>query len=78
MIKTRYFGMIAEKLQMQEEEIDFSALAFPLELKSFFIGRYPQLEKASFAIAVNHVVTTELQSAENINEIVLLPPFAGG
>ena len=78
MIKTRYFGMIAEKLQMQEEEIDFSALAFPVELKNYFISRYPQLEKAPFVIAVNQVVVTELTSSENINEIVLLPPFAGG
>ena len=78
MIKTRYFGMIAEKLQMQEEEIDFSNFDFPIALKSFFVSRYPQLEHTSFAIAVNHVVTKELQSAENINEIVLLPPFAGG
>ena len=50
MIKTRYFGMIAEKLQMQEEEIDFSALTFPIELKAFFVSRYPQLEKAPFVI----------------------------
>lgn len=78
MIKTRYFGMIAEKLQIQEEEIDFSNFDFPIELKSFFVSRYPQLEKAPFVIAVNQVVTKELQSAENINEIVLLPPFAGG
>lgn len=78
MIKTRYFGMIAEKLQMQEEEIDFSSLPFPVELKSFFVSRYPQLEKAPFVIAVNQVVATEINSIENINEIVILPPFAGG
>jgi len=78
MIKTRYFGMIAEKLQLQEEEIDFSTLAFPVELKSYFTSRYPQLEKSPFVIAVNQVVATELTSTENINEIVLLPPFAGG
>lgn len=78
MIKTRYFGMIAEKLQLQEEEIDFSSLTFPIELKSYFVSRYPQLEKAPFVIAVNKVVSAELTSTENINEIVLLPPFAGG
>lgn len=78
MIKTRYFGMIAEKLQLQEEKIDFSALNFPIELRMYFVSRYPQLEKIPFAIAVNHVVATELKSTENIQEIVLLPPFAGG
>ena len=78
MIRTRYFGMIAEKLQLQEEEIDFSAIELPVELKSYFTSRYPQLDKAPFVIAVNQVVVTELTSTENINEIVLLPPFAGG
>lgn len=78
MIKTKYFGMIAEKLQLKEEEIDFSTCKFPLELKSFFTQRYPQIEQLPFVVAVNHEVKQNIQSLENINEIVILPPFAGG
>lgn len=78
MIKTKYYGMIAEKLQMQEEEIDFSKCEFPLELKPFFTKRFPAIEQMPFVVAVNHEVTNQIESSENINEIVILPPFAGG
>ena len=78
MITIRYFGMIAEKLKKQEEKLDFSEVQLPVALNRFFKDKYPSLENTSFVTAVNHTISNELNSLENIEEIVLLPPFAGG
>ncbi len=78
MITVRYFGMVAEKLNKQEEKLDFTEVQLPVALIDFFKNRYSSLEKMSFVTAVNHTISNELNSLDGIEEIVLLPPFAGG
>lgn len=77
MVKTiKYFGMLAEVTKCEEETIDFSGI-YISELLETLHAKYSNLKEKSFQVAQDQ----ELVSFEDkltSNEIVLLPPFAGG
>lgn len=71
----RYFGMLAETLQKNQEEIDFSSLE-ETNLRNYFNARYPILKEFNYQIAINREIGD--MAKDNMTEIALLPPFAGG
>ena len=79
--KVIYFGLIAEKLAFDSEEIDIETAIFDKSnLESSFKKRYFQLSEMTFKTAVDGVLTNEIdaENQSDIKEIAILPPFAGG
>ena len=77
-VEVKYFGMIAEKLGKQMEEISLHNDKKEIDLKVFFQTTYPELKDLTYQIAVDHNFRTVISSQESVKEIALLPPFAGG
>lgn len=76
--EVRFFGMIAEKLNLQNEELNLDTDIFDLnDLKKSMKLKYPLLEGMTFTIAVDGVLTNAIRDKE-IKTIAILPPFAGG
>lgn len=74
----RFFGMIAEKLNLQNEELNLDTDMSDLQdLKKSIIAKYPLLEGMTFTIAVDGVLSNVIQNKE-VKTIAILPPFAGG
>ncbi|MDF1672292.1 MAG: MoaD/ThiS family protein [Vicingaceae bacterium] len=73
-LKFKYFGMIAEALNKEAEEldVDFTNVA---ELISYY---QTQLKDINFKVAVNHSLVDLNYQLKNNDEVALLPPFAGG
>jgi len=73
----KYFGMIAEATNVQEEyiEIDNCTTA---ELLDQLIVRYPQFKNMDCKVAIDHKIATMNDRITSESEIALLPPFAGG
>ena len=78
-LKVKYFGMLAESVGFQEDEILITTSQIAVdELKSAILMKHPTLNTMSFKVAVNQIIVdTDLIITEN-DEIALLPPFAGG
>lgn len=76
-LKLKYFGMIAEAIGKDNEELDVSALTVG-ELQTLLIKQYNKLEDKNFKIAVNQKMVEEKFNLNNNDEVALLPPFAGG
>ncbi|MFG6687329.1 MoaD/ThiS family protein [Mariniflexile sp. HNIBRBA6329] len=75
-ITVKYFGMIAETTQCEEEIIDFSGNVVSDFLKILH-SKYPKLKNKEFQVAQNQELVS-LESRATGQEIALLPPFAGG
>lgn len=74
----RFFGMIAEKLNLQMEEINLDTDISDLQdLKKSIITKYPALEGMTLTTAVDGVLTNSISDKE-VKTIAILPPFAGG
>ncbi len=74
----QYYGMISEKLQKSNEELDLSHAGQGLNLRNHLEERYPVLKSLSYKIAVNQEFKDVVSENDSIEEIALLPPFAGG
>lgn len=74
----KYFGMIAEKVATSEETINFGQRTEPIDLRAFFESRYPALLDMTYQVAVNQEFSSHLDVNQEVSEIALLPPFAGG
>lgn len=74
-IKITYFGMIAEKTGTESEIIDKSEIQ--TDIRSYLSARYPGIENYSFSIAADLELTDEID-LDSVQEISILPPFAGG
>jgi molybdopterin converting factor small subunit len=76
-VNVKYFGMIAEKIQCQNESLtlDFKG---HLNMRNFFLEKYPALGQMNFQIAINQELNETLTESSDSIEIALLPPFAGG
>ena len=74
-VTIKYFGMIAEKMQKDTEKIEFEKAT---NLRVFFNQRNPFLNNINYKIAINQQITDNLTVEDNLAEIALLPPFAGG
>lgn len=76
-LTVKYFGMIAEALDKQEEEVNFTMLTCN-DLQSLLMDQNSQLHNFNFKIAVNHKVVDLNHELKDNDEVALLPPFAGG
>ncbi|MFA9191233.1 MoaD/ThiS family protein [Flavobacterium sp. FZUC8N2.13] len=78
MLRLKYFGAVAEKTKVQEENIPFSNSSLQ-ELVDALEQKY-DLASLSYSIAVNQKLVQDKNSYMLIsNDVVaLLPPFAGG
>jgi molybdopterin synthase sulfur carrier subunit len=72
----KYFGLLAELTQCNEEEIEFSG-ANVSDLKDVLFQKYEALKIKDFQVAQNNELTTK-KTTVTATEIALLPPFAGG
>jgi len=72
-----YFGMIAEILNQNNEEIILN-FDKELNLRTFFENKYSVLQSLQYKIAINSELNDTLKYSENKVKIALLPPFAGG
>ncbi len=72
----KYFGMLAEVTQCQEEVFAFSQERISDLLKALYM-KYPELEEKEFQVAQNNQIVTTDNRIDH-SEIALLPPFAGG
>ena len=76
LLTIKYFGLLTEVTNCEEETIDFCGSSIQGLLEELY-SKYSQLKGKNFQVAQNQ----ELVSFEDQltgNEIVLLPPFAGG
>lgn len=73
-LKFKYFGMIAEALNKEVEELDLDFEKVS-EIESYFKTK---LNDINFKIAVNHNIVNADHKLNNNDEVALLPPFAGG
>ena len=75
-VDVTYYGLIAEKLGKNSEE-----LLLPtgdIELKKFIEITHPELSGLTFSIAVDLEITTTIPENVLPNKIDVMPPFAGG
>lgn len=77
-VEIRFFGMIAEQLNMSSTKISLKVVQESKLLRPLLESYFPQLENASYLIAIDHTIKEELKESEYIKEISILPPFAGG
>lgn len=72
----KYFGLLAEITNCNEELLDFNKTSISDLLEELF-KKYPSLKNKDFQVAQNNtIVTKEALLLET--EIALLPPFSGG
>ena len=75
-LSIKYFGLLAEVTQCNEELFEFSGSNVAALREALYI-KYPLLNGKNFQIAQNQVlVNNDIKITEK--EIALLPPFAGG
>lgn len=78
-LNVKYFGMIAEAVSKQEENVEISGQQISVAyLVEVLLKKYPELNLKSFKIAVNQTITENTAIINENDEIALLPPFAGG
>jgi sulfur-carrier protein len=75
-ITIKAFGMIAEKIDCSEKQMDISGNI--ADLKKQLSEIYPQLRDFTYTIAVNKRIATDETVLEKNHEIALLPPYSGG
>lgn len=77
--KIRYFGMIAEKLGKDSEEVFLDDLMAKSEKVNLsIIQQNPELEGMTFTVAINDKLSNNWEGHDEIRSIAVLPPFAGG
>lgn len=75
-LNIKYFGVIAEITQRQEEVLEFSKSSVN-DLLSMLFDKYPEIKIKDFQVAMNNEIVSK-NSVISEAEIALLPPFAGG
>lgn len=73
-LNLKYFGMIAEALNKESEELETEVLIVS-DLIDYF---KPLLKDVNFKVAVNQSLVDANHKLNNNDEVALLPPFAGG
>ena len=75
-ITIKYFGLIAEVTQCEEETIQFSGYLIS-EVLEILHSKYTELKNKNFQVAQNQELVF-LETRVTGQELALLPPFAGG
>jgi molybdopterin synthase sulfur carrier subunit len=76
LVTIKYFGMLAELTNCNEETIEFSG-SYISELLEVLFLKYSNLKDKPFQVAQNNELVPIKTKLIN-QEIVLLPPFSGG
>ena len=78
-INLKYFGLVADHTKKKEEMIFFEGNSITLlEVQMRLHETYPELAKTTYSFAINQKLIQGDCVVNNLNEIALLPPFAGG
>lgn len=77
-IRILFFGITAEIHGNAEEIINHKSWDINLSGKENIIQLFPSLESTTFAVAINQELNYLPKAIEEIKEIAILPPFAGG
>jgi len=78
-INIKYFGLIADITNCEEEWANIEENEDLESLLSKLSEKYSALKQANFNIALNLEINTNLnKQLKDLDEIALLPPFAGG
>jgi molybdopterin synthase sulfur carrier subunit len=75
-ISVKYFGLIAEITECDNEIISFSNKTIS-EFLEFLFEKYPNLKNKDFQVAQQQELVG-LDTLITGNELAILPPFAGG
>ncbi|MFD2517478.1 MoaD/ThiS family protein [Salinimicrobium flavum] len=75
-VTIKYFGSLAEVTRCEEENLFFSG-SYISELLDFLYTKYSGLKDKEFQVAQNTELVSLIDKLTG-NQIVLLPPFAGG
>lgn len=75
-LKIKYFGLLAEITDCNEETIVFSGSSIA-DLLDTLIAKYPELKEKDFQVAQEHEIVSK-DSKISSHNIALLPPFSGG
>lgn len=75
-LNIKYFGLIAEITNCNEETIEFSNATIG-DLKKVLLDKYHELNTKDFQIAQNKEIVSNNTKVSG-KEIALLPPFSGG
>lgn len=73
-----YFGLIAEALKINAEELIIDHEISIDDFKNSLIKKHPTLNKLNYQIAINKQIAKKETIINQDSEIALLPPFAGG
>lgn len=77
--KIKYYGLIAEKLGKENEEVHLSELmSFSDEVNNAIVALNPLLKGMTFTVAINDKISKNWEEKRDIRSIAVLPPFAGG
>lgn len=78
-ITLKYFGLVADHTKKKEEVIFFEGNSVTLlEVQTRLHDTYPELTTTTYSFAVNQTLVYGNVIVKNLDEIALLPPFAGG
>jgi molybdopterin converting factor small subunit len=78
-INLKYFGLVADHAKKQEEVIFFDANSITLlEVQRRLHETYPALSTTLYSFAINQKLIQGSTTVNHLDEIALLPPFAGG
>jgi len=78
-VTLKYFGLLAEITNCNEEQLEFNANAPTLfGLKNAVENRFPAFQKTAYSIALNQSLSNEEVLLKEADVIAFLPPFAGG
>lgn len=75
-LNIKYFGLLAEVTQRNEETLNFSKETVG-ELMAELFEKYPALKAKDFQVA-HALEIAEKETKITQSEIALLPPFSGG
>lgn len=76
LVTIKYFGMLSELTNCNEETVEFSG-SYISELLEVLFLKYSNLKDKPFQVAQNNELVSIKTKLIN-QEIVLLPPFSGG
>jgi len=77
-IRLKYFGVISEITQIEEEVIHMEAHMDVQKLQNLLMDKYAQLNSVSYKVAINESIENENIELKENDLVALLPPFAGG
>ncbi|MCO6498828.1 MAG: MoaD/ThiS family protein [Vicingus serpentipes] len=76
-LRLKYFGMIAEAIAKEEENVEIQHRTIA-DLDGLLKRKYPQLVTLEYQFALNQTLAGMDEIIKDGDEIALLPPFAGG